>query len=145
MKTIYGLPDYTISKDGIVRLGAKRIPTSNIEDSYGIYHLAYEIEDRIMTVRELISMAYFGGRLLLPRDGNFFNWNEHNQIVVSHLEIDGMVNFGGRNNEDITFMWWMYHRSFTCEMIASEKKLGGKYTRDIVFSVIRDVMVLGIR
>jgi hypothetical protein len=145
MKTIYGLPDYTISKDGIVRLGAKRIPTSNVEDSNGIFMLAYEIEDRIMQVRDLISSAYFGGRLLLPRDGNFFNWNEHNQIVVSHLEIDGMVNFGGRNNEDITFMWWMYHRSFTCEMIASEKKLGGKYTRDIVFSVIRDVMVLGIR
>ena len=141
MKTIYGLPDYTISKDGIVRLGAKRIPTSNVEDSNGIFMLAYEIEDRIMQVRELISAAYFGGRLLLPRDGNFFNWNERNQIVVDHLNMD----CGDRNNEDITFMWWMYHRSFTCEMIASEKKLGGKYTRDIVFSVIRDVMVLGIR
>lgn len=141
MKTIYGLPDYTISKDGIVRLGAKRIPTSNIEDSYGIYHLAYEIEDRIMTVRELISMAYFGGRLLLPRDGNFFNWNEHNQIAVEALTDIRLLNKG----EDITFMWWMYHRSFTCEMIASEKKLGGKYSRDVVFSVIRDVTVLGIR
>ena len=141
MKTIYGLPDYTISKDGIVRLGAKRIPTSNIEDSNGIFMLAYEIEDRIMQVRDLISSAYFGRRLLLPRDGNFFNWNERNQIVVDHLNMD----CGDRNNEDITFMWWMYYRSFTCEMIASEKKLGGKYTRDIVFSVIRDVMVLGIR
>ena len=141
MKTIYGLPDYTISKDGIVRLGAKRIPTSNVEDSNGIFMLAYEIEDRIMQVRDLISSAYFGGMILLPRDGNFFNWNEHNQIVVDHLNMD----CGDRNNEDITFMWWMYHRSFTCEMIASEKKLGGKYTRDIVFSVIRDVMVLGIR
>jgi hypothetical protein len=141
LKTIYGLPDYTISKDGIVRLGAKRIPTSNVEDSNGIFMLAYEIEDRIMQVRDLISSAYFGGMILLPRDGNFFNWNEHNQIVVDHLNMD----CGDRNNEDITFMWWMYHRSFTCEMIASEKKLGGKYTRDIVFSVIRDVMVLGIR
>lgn len=141
MKTIYGLPDYTISKDGIVRLGAKRIPTSNVEDSNGIFMLAYEIEDRIMQVRELISAAYHGGMILLPRDGNFFNWNEHNQIVVDHLNMD----CGDRNNEDITFMWWMYHRSFTCEMIASEKKLGSKYTRDIVFSVIRDVMVLGIR
>ena len=141
MKTIYGLPDYTISKDGIVRLGAKRIPTSNVEDSNGIFMLAYEIEDRIMQVRDLISSAYFGGMILLPRDGNFFNWNEHNQIVVDHLNMD----CGDRNNEDITFMWWMYHRSLTCEMIASEKKLGGKYTRDIVFSVIRDVMVLGIR
>jgi hypothetical protein len=141
MKTIYGLPDYTISKDGIVRLGAKRIPTSNVEDSYGIYHLAYEIEDRILQVRELISVAYFGGRLLLPRDGNFFNWNEHNQIAVEALTDIRMLN----KQEDITFMWWMYHRSFTCEMIASEKKLGGKYSRDVVFSVIRDVMVLGIR
>ena len=141
MKTIYGLPDYTISKDGIVRLGAKRIPTSNVEDSNGIFMLAYEIEDRIMQVRELISAAYYGGMILLPRDGNFFNWNEHNQIVVSHLSRE----CGDRNLDDITFMWWMYHRSFTCEMIASEKKLGGKYTRDIVFSVIRDVMVLGIR
>jgi hypothetical protein len=141
MKTIYGLPDYTISKDGVVRLGAKRIPTSNVEDSNGIFMLAYEIEDRIMQVRELISAAYHGGMILLPRDGNFFNWNEHNQIVVSHLSRE----CGDRNLDDITFMWWMYHRSFTCEMIASEKKLGGKYTRDIVFSVIRDVMVLGIR
>jgi hypothetical protein len=141
MKTIYGLPDYTISKDGIVRLGAKRIPTSNVEDANGIFMLAYEIEDRIMQVRELISAAYHGGMILLPRDGNFFNWNEHNQIMVDHLNMD----CGDRNNDDITFMWWMYHRSFTCEMIASEKKLGGKYTRDIVFSVIRDVMVLGIR
>jgi hypothetical protein len=141
MKTIYGLPDYTISKDGIVRLGAKRIPTSNVEDSYGIYHLAYEIEDRILQVRELISVAYFGGRLLLPRDGNFFNWNEHNQIAVEALTDIRMLN----KQEDITFMWWMYHRSFTCEMIASEKKLSGKYSRDVVFSVIRDVMVLGIR
>jgi hypothetical protein len=141
MKTIYGLPDYTISKDGIVRLGAKRIPTSNVEDSNGIFMLAYEIEDRIMQVRELISAAYHGGMILLPRDGNFFNWNEHNQIVVSHLSRE----CGDRNLDDITFMWWMYHRSFTCEMIASEKKLGSKYTRDIVFSVIRDVMVLGIR
>lgn len=141
MKTIYGLPDYTISKDGIVRLGAKRIPTSNVEDSNGVYHLAYEIEDRIMQVRELISIAYFGGRLLLPRDGNFFNWNEHNQIAVEALTDYRMLS----NGEDITFMWWMYHRSFTCEMIASEKKLGGKYSRDVVFSVIRDVMVLGIR
>ena len=141
MKTIYGLPNYTISKDGIVRLGAKRIPTSNVEDSNGIFMLAYEIEDRIMQVRELISAAYYGGMILLPRDGNFFNWNEHNQIVVSHLSRE----CGDRNLDDITFMWWMYHRSFTCEMIASEKKLGSKYTRDIVFSVIRDVMVLGIR
>ena len=141
MKTIYGLPDYTISKDGVVRLGAKRIPTSNTEDTNGIFMLAYEIEDRIMQVRELISAAYHGGMILLPRDGNFFNWNEHNQIVVSHLSRE----CGDRNLDDITFMWWMYHRSFTCEMIASEKKLGGKYTRDIVFSVIRDVMVLGIR
>lgn len=141
MKTIYGLPDYTISKDGIVRLGAKRIPTSNIEDANGIFMLAYEIEDRIMQVRELISAAYHSGMILLPRDGNFFNWNEHNQIVVSHLSRE----CGDRNLDDITFMWWMYHRSFTCEMIASEKKLGSKYTRDIVFSVIRDVMVLGIR
>jgi len=141
MKTIYGLPDYTISKDGIVRLGAKRIPTSNAEDPNGIFMLAYEIEDRIMQVRELISMAYFGGRLLLPRDGNFFNWNEHNQIAVEALTDIRLMNKG----EDITFMWWMYHRSFTCEMIASEKKLGGKYSRDVVFSVIRDVTVLGIR
>jgi hypothetical protein len=141
MKTIYGLPDYTISKDGIVRLGAKRIPTTNVEDSYGIYHLAYEIEDRILQVRELISVAYFGGRLLLPRDGNFFNWNEHNQIAVEALTDIRMLN----KQDDITFMWWMYHRSFTCEMIASEKKLSGKYSRDVVFSVIRDVMVLGIR
>jgi len=141
MKTIYGLPDYTISKDGIVRLGAKRIPTSNAEDPNGIFMLAYEIEDRIMQVRELISMAYFGGRLLLPRDGNFFNWNEHNQIAVEALTDIRLLNKG----EDITFMWWMYHRSFTCEMIASEKKLGGKYSRDVVFSVIRDVTVLGIR
>jgi hypothetical protein len=141
MKTIYGLPDYTISKDGIVRLGAKRIPTTNVEDSYGIYHLAYEIEDRILQVRELISVAYFGGKLLLPRDGNFFNWNEHNQITVEALTDIRVLN----KHEDITFMWWMYHRSFTCEMIASEKKLSGKYSRDVVFSVIRDVMVLGIR
>lgn len=141
MKTIYGLPDYTISKDGIVRLGMKRIPTSNVEDANGIFHLAYEIEDRIMQVREMISMAYFGGRLLLPRDGNFFNWNEHNQIVVEALTDFRMLS----KHEDITFMWWMYHRSFTCEMIASEKKLGGKYSRDVVFSVIRDAMVLGIR
>jgi hypothetical protein len=141
MKTIYGLPDYTISKDGIVRLGAKRIPTTNVEDSYGIYHLAYEIEDRILQVRELISVAYFGGKLLLPRDGNFFNWNEHNQITVEALTDIRVLN----KHEDITFMWWMYHRSFTCEMIASEKKLSGKYSRDVVFSVIRDVTVLGIR
>jgi hypothetical protein len=141
MKTIYGLPDYTISKDGIVRLGAKRIPTSNVEDANGIFMLAYEIEDRILQVRELISAAYHGGMILLPRDGNFFNWNEHNQIVVSHLSRE----CGDRNLDDITFMWWMYHRSFTCEMIASEKKLSGKYSRDVVFSVIRDVMVLGIR
>jgi len=141
MKTIYGLPDYTISKDGIVRLGAKRIPTSNAEDPNGIFMLAYEIEDRIMQVRELISAAYHGGMILLPRDGNFFNWNEHNQIVVSRLSRE----CGDRNLDDITFMWWMYHRSFTCEMIASEKKLGGKYSRDVVFSVIRDVTVLGIR
>jgi hypothetical protein len=141
MKTIYGLPDYTISKDGIVRLGAKRIPTSNVEDANGIFMLAYEIEDRILQVRELISAAYYGGMILLPRDGNFFNWNEHNQIVVSHLSRE----CGDRNLDDITFMWWMYHRSFTCEMIASEKKLGGKYSRDVVFSVIRDVTVLGIR
>jgi hypothetical protein len=141
MKTIYGLPDYTISKDGIVRLGAKRIPTSNVEDANGIFMLAYEIKDRILQVRELISAAYHGGMILLPRDGNFFNWNEHNQIVVSHLSRE----CGDRNLDDITFMWWMYHRSFTCEMIASEKKLSGKYSRDVVFSVIRDVMVLGIR
>jgi hypothetical protein len=141
MKTIYGLPDYTISKDGIVRLGAKRIPTSNVEDANGIFMLAYEIEDRILQVRELISAAYHGGMILLPRDGNFFNWNEHNQIVVSHLSRE----CGDRNLDEITFMWWMYHRSFTCEMIASEKKLSGKYSRDVVFSVIRDVMVLGIR
>jgi hypothetical protein len=141
MKTIYGLPDYTISKDGIVRLGAKRIPTSNVEDANGIFMLAYEIEDRILQVRELISAAYHGGMILLPRDGNFFNWNEHNQIVVSHLSRE----CGDRNLDDITFMWWMYHRSFTCEMIASEKELSGKYSRDVVFSVIRDVMVLGIR
>jgi hypothetical protein len=143
MKTIYGLPDYTISKDGIVRLGAKRIPTSNVEDSNGVYHLAYEIEDRILQVRELISNVYHCGHLLLPRDGNFFNWNEHNQIAVNYLS--AVPHRSDLVPDDITFMWWMYHRSFTCEMIASEKKLSGKYSRDVVFSVIRDVMVLGIR
>jgi len=141
MKTIYGLPDYTINKDGIVRLGMKRVPTSNVEDVNGIYHLAYEIEGRIMQVREIVSIAYHNGVLLLPRDGNFFNWNEHNQIVVKEISYDGIRG----ENEDITFIWWMYHRSFTCEMIACERRVAGKYNRDIVYSVIKNILVQGIR
>jgi hypothetical protein len=141
MKYVVGFPDYSISADGIVRLGMKRIPTSNIEDANGIFMLAYEIGSQILPVREALSLAFHGGKLLLPTDGNFFNWNTHNQTVI-----DGA--YSARDEQkcgDITFIWWLHKRSFTCEMIASEKRLMGRHKRIDVFNIIRDVMIAGIR
>ena len=148
MREVAGYPHLRIDAEGVVWIGAKRIPTTNVQDRHGISMIAILWNNEFVTIWELMSIAYYDGGLILPRDGNFFNCRKSDLfncrksgiVHVEYMSSDAIT-----DTDDIRRIWWMYCLGLRCAEILEEMKWTDKYTVEDIKNVVRDVLVQGIR
>ena len=140
MREVAGYPHLRIDAEGVVWIGAKRIPTTNVQDRHGISMIAILQNDEFLPIWDLMSKAYYDGGLILPRDGNFFNCRKSGIVHVEYMSSDAIT-----DTDDIRRIWWMYCLGLRCAEILEEMKWTDKYTVEDIKNVVRDVLVQGIR
>jgi hypothetical protein len=96
--------------------------------------------NEFVTIWELMSIAYYDGGLILPRDGNFFNCRKSGIVHVEHVSFDAI-----NDTDDIRRIWWMYCRGLRCAEILEATKWSDRLKIEDIKTVVRDVLVQGIR
>lgn len=131
---LFGPPEKT--KSGL--LSYKIMPTTSEVSKSGIRFLAYTIGDRNYFVWRLLSETWCGSKMIFSRNGDPMQWSD---IIV----LQGLSSWVISDPDELQFIWTSYCRGMTCLQI-SKIPMGPKpYTESEVRSVVKDILVSGIR
>lgn len=114
------------------------LPTTSEQSKSGIRFLAYTIGEQNYFVWRLLSETWHGSKMILSRSGNPMKWDD----VIT---LEGLSSWVISDPEIIQFIWTVYCRGSSCLQI-SKIPMGPKlFTESEVKSVVRDILVSGIR
>jgi hypothetical protein len=141
-RTIQFAPAYSITKSGKVWMNREAVPAFSVNGQYGMKHLAVKIDGQRQFVWQLLSVVWYGERILLTRDGGFLNWHEDN---VFPLNLDGESPLRNKVTlSEVQWIWWNYqHERIPCVSMAS--KTGLSYSIDEFRSLITDILKSSVR
>lgn len=134
--------------------GGERLPTTTMRSAKGVECLAVcftkETEAVVsdgsaqpVMVWRILSQVWYSNKVILPRDGNALNWKMANVIVLGSITNTEAVP-AISDIDEILKIWVTYLKDgIGCWQLA--EKTGFFYSRDQFWSLIRDVLVAGIK
>lgn len=130
--------DLHINRDGVVFRGHKALPTTSKFSRLRVRMLAVEINEMTFFVWELLSWIWYDKKMLLPRDGNFLDCSVDNTIVLAPEQ-------GRFTIDEIIRIWYEYERErIGCWQLSEKTGLHG-YAVDEFRSLIKEILIAGIR
>jgi hypothetical protein len=141
-RTIPFAMQYQIDRDGNVidTETRKKLPHATVNSRYGLVYLSCWFEGQHQIIWRLMSSAFYDGRVILPRDGNFLNWKAENTVIletVSSKRITEVL--------EIHAVWYWYQKcGVPCRNIAEQSGLI-RYGEQDFRSLVKDILVAGIR
>ncbi|TXH50306.1 MAG: hypothetical protein E6Q97_20765 [Desulfurellales bacterium] len=114
------------------------LPTTSEVAKSGIRFLAYTIGDKNYFVWRLLSEVWYGSKMILSRNGDPMRWDD---IIV----LQGLSSWVISDPEEIQFLWTMYCNGSTCLQLSKIPIAPKLYTESEIKSVIKDILVSGIR
>jgi hypothetical protein len=114
------------------------LPTTSEASKSGLRFLAYTIGEQNYFVWRLLSETWHNSKMILSRIGNPMKWDD-----VRTLEglSSGVIN----DPEVIQFIWCSYCKGMTCLQLSKLPMGPTLFTESEVKSVIKDILVSGIR
>lgn len=114
------------------------LPTTSEQSKSGLRFLAYTIGEKNYFVWRLLSETWHGSKMILSRSGNPMKWDD----VIT---LEGLSSWVISDPDQIQFIWTTYCKGSTCLQI-SRIPMGPKlFTESEVKSLIKDILVSGIR
>ncbi len=114
------------------------LPTTSEQAKSGVRFLAYTIEGQNYFVWRLLSETWYGSKLILSRQGDPMRWDD---IIV----LQGLTSWVINDPDQIQFIWYLYCKGKTCLDISKVPMGPTLFTESEVKSVIKDILVSGIR
>lgn len=132
-------PPYKIEKNGHVFLNGKQVPP---EVRPGVYQsrLTVQIGDSWIPVEQLLSNTWYGGTLLVPRNGCVLNFDEQNIIPLSKWP-----RLYDISTEKILWTWACYEKHRTPVHRLAEATGLHHWTTEDFTKLITEILVAGIR
>lgn len=134
---------HAIDRNGVVWHMHKRVPTTSVASKHGVWQLAVQGPDeRKIVIWPLLSHMWYGGRMILPRDGNALNWHADNTIDLA--AVSSLTEKTFKDPAEILKIWTVYCSGCGCWALA-ERTAIHLYSRDEFYSLVKDILVAGIR
>ena len=132
--TLFGPP--VKSKKGLTTYPI--LPTTSEPSKSGLRFLAYTIGEKNYFVWRLLSETWHGSKMILSRSGNPMKWDD----VIT---LEGLSSWVISDPDVIQFIWTTYCKGSTCLQISKIPMGPQLFTESEVKSVIKDILVSGIR
>jgi len=114
------------------------LPTTSESSKSGLRFLAYTIGEKNYFVWRLLSETWHGSKMILSRSGNPMKWDD----VIT---LEGLSSWVISDPDVIQFIWTTYCKGSTCLQISKIPMAATPFTESEVRSLIKDILVSGIR
>ena len=135
-------PGLTIDKNGAIWTGHIRVQTVTTESRFGVAILSVDIGDKRYDVWKILSQAWYDGAVLLTRTGTMLSFKADQTIALKSVTRSSTKVIS--DPDEIQLAWQKYNQGISCWELAEKTGLIF-YTRDEFVSLIKDILVAGIR
>lgn len=140
-------PGLTIDKNGRIWKGHMSIYTVTTQSRFGVSIASVDIGSpesgyKRYDVWKILSQAWYEGAVLLTRTGNMLCFNSDQTIAIKSVTRASTKVIS--DPDEIQLVWQKYNEGVSCWELAEKTGLIF-YTRDEFVSLIKDILVAGIR
>lgn len=134
-----GIKDYRIDRNGVVWRGAhERVPTTSFRSKSGLTYSGFMIDNAMYSIWRTLSTTWYDSTILLTRSGSLMSWKSEEVIQLKAVSSATIT-----DAEEIHRIWQAYSQGSACWQIS--EKTGLTYPREAYLSLVKDILIAGIR